>query len=294
MNVKVPRGKYVLAVSGGVDSMTLLDLLSNLSGVELVVAHFNHGIRSDSDKDEELVADAASRYGWPLEVGFGRLGPKTSEATARASRYEFFETVRLKYKTKKIITAHHQNDLIETALINILRGTNRRGLTAMIDNKQIVRPLLSFSKTEILRYAKDNKLSWRDDPTNQQTDYLRNYLRLNVIPKLSSHQKAKLISNINKTAKRNQLINQEIDSLSKAVVSRDRIDRMSYSGLPDKISKELLVHWLRSYELGEIDSAEVDRLNLALKTARPGTSHSVKGSASLKVKTLTAQFEITP
>ncbi|HET7827717.1 MAG TPA: tRNA lysidine(34) synthetase TilS, partial [Candidatus Saccharimonadales bacterium] len=176
MKIEVPSGKYVLAVSGGVDSMTLLDLLSNLSGVDFIIAHFNHGTREDSDLDEALVTAAAGRYGRLLEIGRGGLGPKASEDTARRARYAFLEAIRQKHGAKKIITAHHQDDLIETALLNILRGTGRRGLSAMADNPDVLRPLLNISKSEIISYVRRQKLAWREDSTNQDTDYLRNYI----------------------------------------------------------------------------------------------------------------------
>src|SRR5438270_2251525 len=118
MKVNVPPGRYVLAVSGGVDSMVLLDLLAKLPGLELVVAHFNHGIRPESVNDEELVANRAKRLNLPLELGYASLGQGASEATARQARYQFLEAVQKKYKAKAIITAHHQDDWIETAVIN--------------------------------------------------------------------------------------------------------------------------------------------------------------------------------
>src|SRR4051812_31887046 len=115
MKVKVPRGKYILAVSGGVDSMVLLDLLARKPGIELVVAHFDHGIRPDSKKDEVLVRKAAASYGVAFEPGQGNLGPAASEATARQARYHFLDEVLTKHQALKIITAHHQDDAIETA-----------------------------------------------------------------------------------------------------------------------------------------------------------------------------------
>ncbi len=107
-------GKYVLAVSGGVDSMTLLHLLSKKPVVELVVAHFDHGIRPDSTEDERLVAETAQEYNLPLEVGHGKLDAGASEKNAREARYQFLESVAKKHTAKGVITAHHQDDLIGT------------------------------------------------------------------------------------------------------------------------------------------------------------------------------------
>ena len=290
----MPEGKYVLAVSGGVDSMVLLDLLSILPRISLIIAHFNHSIRADSGEDERLVTDAASRTGWPLEIGYGRLGPKSSEETSRRARYEFLESIRTKHEATKIITAHHQDDLIETALINILRGTNRRGLSAISDNSSVLRPLLNVTKTEIIEYARRRSLAWREDSTNQSADYLRNYIRLKITPKLNGQQKEALIGILAKIKQLNTEIDEQIRSLGLRVRPEKHIDRQLFSSLPDKIADELLVYWLRTEQLGEIDRYEVNRLKLALKTARPGTSHAVKGAAKLKVNRWAAQFEITP
>lgn len=283
----------MLAVSGGVDSMVLLDLLSNLRGVDLVMANFNHGIRADSDEDEKLMAVAASRYGWPLEIGHGKLGPKSSEETSRRARYQFLEVIRIKHQATKIITAHHQDDLIETALINILRGTNRRGLSAIADNTKVLRPLLNVSKTEIVKYARRHGLAWREDSTNQSPDYLRNYIRLEITPKLNGHQKKALIGSLAKIKQLNSEIDEQIRSLGLLIRPKKDIDRQLYASLPDKIADELLVYWLRAGQMGEIDRNEVSRLKLALKTAKPDTQHTVKGSNQLVVKASTAGFKAT-
>ena len=283
-----------MAVSGGVDSMVLLDLLSNLDGVELVVAHFNHGIRVDAHLDEELVSKRAEQLGLTFESERAALGGKASEDTARLARYDFLEKVRQKHKAKVIITAHHQDDLIETALINLLRGTNRRGLTAMADNPKIVRPLLNTPKRLIRRNAEAKNLRWREDSTNQDTDYLRNYIRLKVLPGLNREQRQNLLSNIKMLSSLNSEINDQIAALSNLLLEKDRIDRQLFARLPDKIAREVLIHWLRQGDFGEVDKYEVERLSLALKTARAGTTHHVKGQTRVVVSDKSARFKITP
>src|SRR3990167_9095744 len=211
IKLDLPAGKYILAVSGGVDSMSLLHLLvqkrqqkadSNIqhptSNIEFVVAHFNHGIRPDSDKDEELVHKAAKKYQLPFEVGYGKLGPGASEELARKARYQFLGRLKDKYQAKTILTAHHQDDLLETAIINVFRGTGRRGLTAISENPDISRPLLDVPKTKIMSYAKRHKLKWREDPTNTDETKLRNYVRRRVVAKLTDQQRRDLLKNIDK------------------------------------------------------------------------------------------------
>jgi tRNA(Ile)-lysidine synthase len=291
MQVEVPKGKYILAVSGGVDSMVLLDMLGKKPGLNLVVAHFNHGIRNDSFKDEELVKQAAADYGLIFELGAAHLGKNASEAAARHVRYGFLNQMLLKHRAKAIITAHHQDDLIETAMINLIRGTGRLGLTAMASNEQIIRPLLITPKIEIETYARRHKLEWLEDPTNQHTQYLRNYLRLNILPSLTKAKRQSLICNIDKVAKNNMKINNEIATLSHN--NRQSIDRNIFSSLPTEIGNEVVAHLLRQANVADFDSKTINRLSLAIKTSKPNSTHPVKLSTSLEVGIETARL-VTP
>src|SRR5437764_343012 len=132
MDVVLPKpGKYVVAVSGGVDSVALLDMLARSDDLKLVVAHFDHGIRKDSAKDRKFVEDLAKNYDLPFVYEEGHLGSGTSEAVARGARYDFLHRVKKSHGAQAIITAHHQDDVLETAIINLLRGTGRKGLTSL-------------------------------------------------------------------------------------------------------------------------------------------------------------------
>src|SRR5690606_5271626 len=106
--IKIRPGKYVVAVSGGVDSMVLLDLLRQKPKLELIVAHFDHGIRPDSAEDRKLVQRVAKHYDLPFVYAEGKLGPKASEALAREARYAFLRRVQAEQGAEAIITAHHQ------------------------------------------------------------------------------------------------------------------------------------------------------------------------------------------
>ncbi|MGA3150468.1 MAG: tRNA lysidine(34) synthetase TilS [Candidatus Saccharimonadales bacterium] len=290
MNIQIEPGKYVLGVSGGVDSMALLDLLSKKPDVELVVAHFNHGIRSDASKDEKLVKRAAKRYGLQFEVGHGELGVAASEEKARNARYAFLNALRKRHKARAIITAHHQDDLIETALINILRGTGRRGLTSIMDNPGIVRPLINTPKTKIVRYAKYHKLGWHEDSTNKDSKYLRNYIRLQIIPRLKASQKQELVKNIEKVAKNRLELNNIIATLSHTITSNDHVDRSKFATMPTVIANELIIFWLKANGNNQFDEKTIERLNLALKTARPNTKVDVGKNLSLVVGATEAHF----
>ena len=261
--------------------MVLLNLLAKNTGIELIVAHFNHGIRPDSLEDEKLVAKAALKYNLPFEAGHGNLGPGVSEEQARTARYNFLESVVKEHKAKGIITAHHQDDLIETAFINILRGTGRTGLSS-ISSSKIHRPMLRVPKKEILAYAKKNNIVWREDSTNSDTKYLRNYIRRHITPGLTREKKAEIVNNLDKVAKINKIIDKEIATLSH-LHQENHLDRRAYVMLPTQVGEELLVNWLRQNRLGDFDKNTIKRLGAAIKTGQPGSEHDVTGGRKLKL-----------
>ncbi len=182
----------ILAVSGGVDSMVLMHLFRDVPGV--VVAHFNHGTRPSAQDDEEFVRKKAAEYGLPFYTGRAELGENVSEEIARISRYEFFEKM-VKELGGEIYTAHHADDLLETMVINLIRGTGWRGLVPF-GNRAVRRPFIEtellpaenrgnfgldcWGRKEIYRYAFENGLSFRFDPTNAEDKYLRNRVRLKM------------------------------------------------------------------------------------------------------------------
>ena len=289
MDIKVPRGKYVLAVSGGVDSMVLLDLLSNLSGVEIIVAHFNHGIRLEAVMDEGLVADAGEKYGLPVEVGRAKLGPGASEAAARDERYGFLRAIQNRHQASKVITAHHQDDLIETALINLIRGTGRQGLSAISSNPNVLRPLLEVPKSELLKYAKAHQLAWNEVITNQSTDYLRNRLRHSVLTKMTADQRRKLLDELSLISSINQKIDENIAILSQ-LMGGELIDRSLFTILPMEIGNEILVYRLRQLGIRDFNSKTINRLNLAIRTAKANSIHPIRRGAKLKVSQRSAEL----
>jgi tRNA(Ile)-lysidine synthetase-like protein len=282
MKVVVEPGKYILAASGGVDSMVLLDLLKDAPGVELVVAHFNHQIRKTSDEDEKLVRAVAEGLNVPIEIGYGNLGEEASEETARRVRYQFLEDVKKKHNAEKIITAHHQDDLIETAIINLLRGSGSRGLVAISLNPGIARPLLATPKSELIRYAKEQRLAWREDETNQDQKYLRNRVRSLLGARLTPEIREALLVKI---AKAEGLINKADEvfaELEPLVFDGSSINRQAFILLPNDISSELMLRWLRRQSLS-VDRPSLNRLTIAAKTARPNTRHNVVGRLKLQV-----------
>lgn len=183
MDILWPRpGKYVAAVSGGVDSVSLLDMLARRGGYELIVAHVDHGWRNDSPKDAKLVKALAAKNNALFETT--KLNNVKNEDTARAKRYEFFLKLQEKHKAEGVITAHHHNDYIETSIYNLLRGSGARGIVSPLSRQGILRPLINIQKDEIVRYAKSHNLEWREDTTNTDVSYRRNFIRRILLPEI--------------------------------------------------------------------------------------------------------------
>lgn len=178
-----PKGTYIVAVSGGVDSVVLLDLLAKQQGSTYIVAHFDHGIRPTSANDAAFVEQLARRYDLQYVSERQELGESASEYTARRARYDFLQRVRLDACADAIVTAHHRDDVVETIIINILRGTGWRGLCSLRSTAEVIRPLLAVSKQNIVSYAKDSKLQWQEDETNHTDTYLRNRVRAMLVGK---------------------------------------------------------------------------------------------------------------
>ena len=191
-----PKGeaKILLALSGGLDSVVLLDLLSK-SGLTGIIAHVNYGLRNeDSDKDDVLTRQLAELYGWEIEVLHAKNSmlhhPNESlQMAARRIRYDWFSELEKKHHLNAIFLAHHADDQIETFFIKLLRGSGSEALSGMSKQNGIFfRPLLDFSKETLLEYAQENKLTWREDLSNQSDKYLRNAIRLNLLPELKNVQ----------------------------------------------------------------------------------------------------------
>jgi|JI7StandDraft_1071085.scaffolds.fasta_scaffold10765_2 tRNA(Ile)-lysidine synthase len=185
------KGTLLVAVSGGVDSMVLLDLMQQI-GVDVAVAHCNFLLRGkESDGDEQLVKD----YCQLKNIGFhlARINTRqyaeehkiSIQEAARELRYEWFRKLVTEYGYSAVATAHHATDQVETMLLQMLRGTGIRGLQGMLpENHLIIRPLLEITRKEIVDYARQYKIVFREDSSNTSDKYSRNLLRKEVLPVL--------------------------------------------------------------------------------------------------------------
>lgn len=263
-------GRYVIGVSGGVDSVLLLWLMAAAPGVQLTVAHFDHGMRDDSAEDRRFVEGLAAQLKLPFAYAEGRLGPAASENQARRARYRFLRQVKTGSAADRIVTAHQQDDLLETAILNILRGTGYRGLASLGSDGEIYRPLLNLPRREIKSLAAEHRLSWRDDPTNQDRRYLRNYIRHEILPRLKADGRGKLLAIIQNAERQRQQIEPMLINLLHNLDRGGMIDRQAFARLPFSLSTALMMQWLRQNNAGSFNRYNIDRLTVAAKTAHAG------------------------
>lgn len=283
MKPLIAPGSYVVAVSGGVDSMVLLDLLAKQPDLKLTVAHFDHGMREDSAEDRRLVQKVAQAHGLPFVYHQGQLGPGTSEATARKARYEFLHKVRTAALAQAIVTAHHQDDLLETAIINMLRGTGRRGLSSLKSQDRVLRPLLLYEKKQIQDYARAHHLEWREDSTNQDEAYLRNYVRRNILNKFSEDQRQQLLVHLNTASELNHDLEELLANQLHIQPAVHKLDRQWFIQLPHAVAKEVIASWLRERGV-TFDTKTLERLLVAAMTYQPHKRIDVNSGWFMEVK----------
>ena len=199
-----PRGRVVVGVSGGADSMALLLALAGLRhdlGVQLHAAHFNHKFRPEALRDERFVAGWCKQLNIPLTVGRrpGRKIRRLSEDDARQMRLEFFVKTALRFKAQSVALAHTRNDLAETVLMRLMRGSGLYGLRAILPRRCIegvtfVRPLMGVNRQDVEDYLKAKKIPFCTDATNRLSVYERNKIRLHLLPLLAREYNPQIIN----------------------------------------------------------------------------------------------------
>lgn len=196
-----------VAVSGGSDSIALLDFLNKLSKqnkFEIIAIHIDHMLRETSKRDSDFVVDFCKKNlikAHCFKVDAGKLANENKisiEMAARQARYGVFEALVKKKIVNKIALAHHKNDQIETILLNLFRGTGVSGIKGMEPIRDcFIRPFLEVDKSEILNYLKENNLEYMQDETNEQTNYQRNYIRHQILPLITEKWTGAINSIIN-------------------------------------------------------------------------------------------------
>lgn len=223
--------KLLVACSGGVDSVVLAQTMKKL-GFEIALAHCNFSLRGkESDGDEMFVIGLAKKMRIPVFAEtfdtktFAKNNGISTQMAARTLRYNWFNEILKNFNYDYLLTAHHLDDDLETFFINLSRGTGINGLTGIpAINENVIRPLLAFPREEIEDYARKNNLKWREDSSNKKTDYLRNKLRVEVLPKFKETNRS-LLGNFKKTQQNlrssKNLIDDYMALIHNLVVSKD-------------------------------------------------------------------------
>ena len=241
---------------------------------DFIVVHYDHGIRGEvSAEDAEFVRQQCRNYGVTVQCGCGKLTAATGEAVARRYRYDFFrrvaEAIARDNEPVYLVTAHHRDDLLETIALNIVRGTGWRGLAPM-NQPQVLRPLLDIAKAELVSYAIEHGLAWREDQTNDSPRYLRNRLRA-LLASRSPADRAELVRLHRKQKCLRRQIEQELEYYCAQHVTRDKqgrlvLRRYDLIMLPSRVAMELL----RYVTDGYLTSPQLRQLLLFAKVGRSG------------------------
>lgn len=247
---------------------------------DFIVVHYDHGIRGKvSAEDAEFVRQQCRSYGVVVQCGCGKLAAVTSEAVARQCRYDFFrrvaEVITRDDESVYLVTAHHRDDLLETVALNIVRGTGWRGLAPM-NQPRVLRPLLDIAKTELVSYAIEHSLTWREDQTNDSPRYLRNRLRA-LLASWSPADKVALIRLYERQKYLRRQIEQELEYYCARHVTRDKQGRLVMCRydlimLPADVAIEIL----RRLTKGWLTRPQLGQLLLFIKVGKPSKQLSWK------------------
>jgi tRNA(Ile)-lysidine synthase len=264
--------KFIVACSGGADSLTLLALFI-ADGLKPLVAHCNFGLRGEeSDEDESLVREYATEHQLRFESkrfetdSFAKNNDLSIQEAARNLRYNWFEDLAREYKYDWICVAHNRSDQLETILINLLRGSGPRGMQGMKSvNGKILRPLLSVPSEVIRQFAKANQLPFREDSSNLSSNYTRNHLRLDIIPQLKAINPGiedTVCRQIALFSEYETLVSQQLDlEVATSIEQMDDIFRIRIADLQKSDHPILLCHRLLS-DFGFSTTESTSCLNL--------------------------------
>lgn len=268
------QGKFLAAVSGGVDSVVLCELCRQL-GLQFSIAHCNFQLREEeSERDENFVKNLGEKYG--VDVFVKKIDTETYakekkisiQEAARELRYDWFINLKEEKSFSYTLLAHHADDNIETLLMNFFRGTGLQGLTAMPDEnlteKFILRPLLNVRRKEIIEFAKQNNLQWVEDSSNLSSKYTRNFFRNELLPeikKIFPQVEENLLSNIERHKKTNALYQISVEQLKKKICEFHASEiRIPILQLMKYQHTSLIYEIIKDYGFGEKQVEELMKL----------------------------------
>lgn len=289
--------KFIVALSGGLDSIVLLDLLHK-NNLTTIICHVNYQLRGEeSNRDMNFCKDLAQKYNMPIFVqivdtyDFAQKNNLSIQAAARKIRYDFFEEIRIKENADYILTAHHLDDNIETILFNLTMGCGFRGLHGILEKQNyILRPMLWASRIQIQHYAQLHKLQHVEDSSNLTDKYKRNYIRHNITPLLNNlnpNLSQTFFENIQRFSQAEFLLLEKLDELKAQYYKIDKeIITIDLSQFAHHHSANLMLYeWIN--DLGFTASQIDNILEAAKKEAHNNPNwYSLKYKAYLQQKTL--------
>ena len=298
----------IVAVSTGVDSMALLDLLQRLPDgrrPRLLVAHVNHELRDQSTVEEAYLTNYCRQAGlsWRVAHWTKEDHPEHGvEEAARHFRYAFFKRLLAEYHAAAVVTAHHANDLAETMLMKMTRGGQLDQLVGIRDQRplgrgKLVRPLLPFTKAELYRYARARGLKWFEDQTNQELTVARNRYRHQIIPALERENPQLITHLLDYRAQLTELLawrNQELARLLDSVQAGQHLELVAFTQLPDFQQAELLRYWLEQSGVTDLKADLINQVRRVLNNPQkpqelielPGSSVLVKDYAECRLENI--------
>lgn len=293
MNVRADE-TILVAFSGGMDSVVLLDLFLQIRQ-PIILAHYNHGLRENADRDELFSKETARMNNL---IFFSEKGNVTQfaeekklsiEESARIARYRFLTRIARENNIHLIATAHHADDQVETVLMHLFRGSGMKGLTGMRgrsvlpefdDEIQIIRPLLSFWRKEIENYCHRNRLNSIEDETNESIVYLRNKIRNAILPILENEYpglRQRILNLSSILQSEDELIEEYLDPIWQQLIIKEdqglvRLDKSQFCGLTPAIKRRFIRRAVKNYNpaIKDLSFANIERLINFLDKGQPG------------------------
>ncbi len=304
-SIKTPI--VIAGISGGTDSIFLLHFLKQ-TNAKIIIAHINHKLRGEnSDLDEKFVKNISENLIFhSKKINIKEISKKKKtgiEETARKIRYKFFQDLAKKYKANYIITAHHADDNIETILLNLTRGTGIQGIQGIQEKGEILnlksnnkenkfiflRPLLQFSKKEILEYLKHKKIKYKEDKTNKDTTYNRNFIRHEIIPKLKKINPS-LIETFAKNQKNIKEINEYLKLQAQKWIKNNKNSDFSFNATSFRKQhtaiQKIILREIYLKHVGNLNNLENIHITEALKVINNNIGNKEKklGKTNIYIK----------
>jgi tRNA(Ile)-lysidine synthase len=303
-----PSRRYLIGVSGGRDSVALLHRLADLGYRHLIVCHLDHQLRGPASRaDAQFVKKLAARLKVDCELhrtdvgALARRSKHSIESAGRMARYQFFARVARRRRCRTIFLGHHANDLVETFLINLFRGSGPTGFVGIrqvgrqkVDglDLEVVRPFLSVWRTEIDAYVKSRRLEFRDDETNKTFGALRNRMRQRIIPYIEKQFGRKVRASIWRAA---AIAADEADWLSGLLDSKKTTGRelevKELREQPRAVQRRTIHRWLQARDIADLNFETIERVRALLdpdareaKTNLPHDRHARRRAGKIFIE----------